>query len=427
MKSLKIFVLLSVLQSMVYSQSGWFQQNSGTNKIMNSCFFLNDFTGYVVGDLGVILKTTNGGTNWNNIYNQVIYDAISVSFLNNNTGWIYIENNTNLDSTFVLKTINAGISWNKFFVDTNDATLWFADFQFLNENTGYLANFISLKKTTNGGLNWFISFNQSSSGVFFINNFTGWTGGFGTGIYKTTDEGVTWIQQIGPLYHQYGTDIHFLNAQTGFFIHGYFGDYGYLYTTANSGINWNQYNLPYKVTSITFANENTGYMLAVYEFGANQYISKTTNRGLNWIIHNINAPKYHFLKEVFFSSVNTGWAVGDSGYIYKTTNGGVTIGIQPIGNQIPSKFSLSQNYPNPFNPVTKIRFDIPANVKSQKSNVKLVVYNMLGEEVEILVNEELQPGTYEADFDGSNLPSGIYFYRLQAGDYTETKKMVLLK
>ncbi len=102
-------------------------------------------------------------------------------------------------------------------------------------------------------------------------------------------------------------------------------------------------------------------------------------------------------------------------------------GIKQIGTEIPKQYSLEQNYPNPFNPKTIIRFDVTSNVKSQTSNVKLVVYDALGKEIAVLVNEQLQPGTYEVDFDGSNFASGLYYYKLIAGDFTETKKMVLIK
>jgi hypothetical protein len=83
---------------------------------------------------------------------------------------------------------------------------------------------------------------------------------------------------------------------------------------------------------------------------------------------------------------------------------------------------LSQNYPNPFNPQTKIKFAVP-----KASFIKLIIYDLLGREVTTLVNEELRPGTYEADWDGSNYSSGVHFYKIIAGDYTETKKMVLMK
>jgi hypothetical protein len=89
---------------------------------------------------------------------------------------------------------------------------------------------------------------------------------------------------------------------------------------------------------------------------------------------------------------------------------------------IPVVFSLDQNYPNPFNPVTSIKYSIP-----KQSAVKLLVYDVVGREVATLVNSTLQAGNYEAEFDGTNLASGVYFYRIEAGDFKDVKKMVLIK
>ena len=102
--------------------------------------------------------------------------------------------------------------------------------------------------------------------------------------------------------------------------------------------------------------------------------------------------------------------------------GGEIIGIQNISSEIPSSFSLSQNYPNPFNPVTNLEFGI-----SDLGFVSLEVYDVLGKEVAMLVNEKLSPGKYKVEFDGSGFSSGVYFYRLTAGDFTETKRMMLVK
>ena len=104
-----------------------------------------------------------------------------------------------------------------------------------------------------------------------------------------------------------------------------------------------------------------------------------------------------------------------------------TIGITNITTIIPDKFNLYQNYPNPFNPVTNIRFEIPSDVKRKTSDVKLTIYDIVGKEIVALVNEELNPGSYEVKFDGTNLPSGIYFYRLTTDDFSQTKKMFLIK
>jgi hypothetical protein len=114
---------------------------------------------------------------------------------------------------------------------------------------------------------------------------------------------------------------------------------------------------------------------------------------------------------------------------------GFTIGINKISNEVPTSYSLYQNYPNPFNPVTKIKFQIPSDVKrktlqrdgGQASDVKLIIYNILGKEIQTLVNEKLNPGIYEVTFDGSKLPSGVFFYQLRVGDFVDTKKLILLK
>jgi len=98
------------------------------------------------------------------------------------------------------------------------------------------------------------------------------------------------------------------------------------------------------------------------------------------------------------------------------------IGITPISNQVPKNFNLSQNYPNPFNPTTKIHFETVSLGK-----VSLKIYDILGREVSTLVNEELNPGTYEVNWDAGNFASGIYLYKLSADDFIQVKKMVLVK
>ncbi len=94
---------------------------------------------------------------------------------------------------------------------------------------------------------------------------------------------------------------------------------------------------------------------------------------------------------------------------------------------VPGQFSLSQNYPNPFNPTTVIRYRITSNVRGQTSDVKLVVYNILGNEVKTLVNEKQTAGSYSVEFNAANLASGIYFYKLETGEYSQSKRMILLK
>lgn len=101
------------------------------------------------------------------------------------------------------------------------------------------------------------------------------------------------------------------------------------------------------------------------------------------------------------------------------------VGVVQQNTNVPEVFSLSQNYPNPFNPMTKIKFDVPDNGGMQK--VKMTVYNSLGAEVATLVNSDLSAGSYEVEFDARDFASGAYFYRMVSGEFTETKRMILLK
>jgi len=133
-----------------------------------------------------------------------------------------------------------------------------------------------------------------------------------------------------------------------------------------------------------------------------------------------------------------GYATGQRVYKFTTE----PIGIKPISSEVPKQFSLEQNYPNPFNPETKIRFEIPPFAKGGPGGfIQLKIYNALGQEIITLVNEQLHAGIYEVNWDASNYPSGVYYYRLVVGDnlpgqlgtnnggtiFSQTKKLVLLK
>ena len=125
---------------------------------------------------------------------------------------------------------------------------------------------------------------------------------------------------------------------------------------------------------------------------------------------------------VFFLDSLYGW-IGSGNPIAHTTNGGGTITSIISGSTEAQKdYRLYQNYPNPFNSTSNLKFEIV-----NSGHVKIIVYDVQGREVQTLVNETLKPGTYETTFDGSTLNSGVYFYKLIADGFTETKKMLLLK
>ncbi|MBK8983689.1 MAG: T9SS type A sorting domain-containing protein [Ignavibacteria bacterium] len=116
-----------------------------------------------------------------------------------------------------------------------------------------------------------------------------------------------------------------------------------------------------------------------------------------------------------------------SGTDFSVVKFSVITNVLSVSNETPSAYSLSQNYPNPFNPSTKIRFDIMNDDRTGAHDVRLSVYDILGKQAAVLVNEKLSAGSYEAEFDASDLSGGIYFYRLETAEFTDTKSMLLLK
>jgi hypothetical protein len=194
---------------------------------------------------------------------------------------------------------------------------------------------------------------------------------------------------------------------------------GVIIRTTDGGITWNSQssNTFNTLTDISFANQNLG--IAV---GWSGTIIKTTDAGLNWDIQNSGTNNY--LWGVSYIDSIHATSVGYQGTILNTKKGGLNF-IEEENNSIQlKKFLLEQNYPNPFNPSTSIQYAI-----SSAQFVTLKVYDLLGREVATLVNEEKTAGSYNVEFRMQNLElsSGIYFYKLQAGDFVETKKMILLK
>jgi hypothetical protein len=149
-------------------------------------------------------------------------------------------------------------------------------------------------------------------------------------------------------------------------------------------------------------------------------ILRTSDGGNTWLKQ--SNPSTSSLRSVWFTDANNGTAVGDYGTLLRTTNGGVTFIGKDNNITNPKEFILSQNYPNPFNPNTTINYSLP-----KQSNVKIKVYNILGKEILTLVNENKPQGNYSVEFNANNLSSGVYFYILSTGQFTQVKKMILIK
>jgi hypothetical protein len=194
----------------------------------------------------------------------------------------------------------------------------------------------------------------------------------------------------------------------------YAGTGSNIYRTTNDGINWNIILTTNKsVRSIITYND----IIFAGTEGNGIYISKNNdtvwtqkNEGLNTL-----KIKSLCIKDDYIFAGTLGTSVWKRSLLD-------IISVRNISTNIPGNYFLYQNYPNPFNPTTIIKYQI------QKSNfVELKVFDILGKSIASLVNEKQSPGTYEVQFNASNLPSGIYFYKLIAGDFVQIKKMVLLK
>jgi photosystem II stability/assembly factor-like uncharacterized protein len=252
-------------------------------------------------------------------------------------------------------------------------------------------------RTTNGGKNWIeqksgtacalygVSFTDANSGTAVGDGWNYTSGENESVILRTTDGGKHWIKQLSEVNLQLN-DVCFTDANNGTVV-------GY----GSNGVNWG------------------GIIL------------RTIDAGKNWIRQPIKTNSG--LSGVWFTDTNNGTVVGDGGTILRTTNGGVTFVEEEKIYEIPTDYVLFQNYPNPFNPSTKIKYSIPASLNPSKGGtfVTLRIYDLLGREIETLVNEEKQAGTYEVTWSATELPSGVYFYQIKTGNFIETKKMVLIR
>jgi len=427
MKNNTLLILIVILiVNTGYGQlvpEGWFQQTSNLSSTLNSVYFIDSYTGWSAGDNGVILSTTNGGEIWENQKSSVFNNLNNLIFTSPDTG--YVIGTTG----FILKSINAGLNWIQLSSGTfNDLT----SSSFVNNSTGYICGLNNtILKTTNGGTNWnSISFEDSVDyySIYFINNSTGWLSSvkrFSTVydtayILKTIDGGANWFAQHSRMNDAVpNLSLQFTDSLNGWCtwqIPALSGSE--ILKTTDGGNNWISYGGFFTGDHyyLYFVNNQIGWCA-----GRSNNIFRTENGGVNWIRSNSFGASFSY-ESIYFIDTITGWTVGSNGIILKTTTGGVLTNFSNISSEIPEKFSLSQNYPNPFNPRTVISYELRVT-----SFAKLIVYDVLGNEVATLVNDKQSAGTYSVEFDGSGFASGVYFYKLEAGEFSETKRMVLLK
>ncbi len=261
-------------------------------------------------------------------------------------------------------------------------------------------------------------------------------------ILKSSNEGDYWISQKTPTTQRLNS-ISFFNNEKGFAV----GDSGTILYTSNGGIS-PQNNPPWAFHLVKPINEDSIYslpksigftwqraididsdivrytlLLSADTCSTWKSYGPTTDTTLQ-----VQWPDDMPTVEKYFWAVIANDEISATPSLDVFSFNIITIAdVEELNNNTPNKFSLFQNYPNPFNPNTTIKYTIPFVETHRNASVQLKIYDILGREVVTLVNERKSPGEYEVQFNGSNFPSGVYFYKLQAGSFSDTKKFVLLK
>lgn len=318
-----IFVNLFFINQNLYSQLGWYFQNSGVNQTLTCIRFLNGNTAWAVGWYSSILRTTNGGVNWVAVPSGTSSSFQNTFFVNVNTGWVVGLNGT------IIKTTNAGANW---FSQSSGVSNLLMYTHFYNAETGWIAGAGgTILKTTNGGNNWVSKSAGTSTNlncIYFINATTGFVDGDNGTIRKTTNGGENWFNITTPL--TYNLDkFFFINDNTGWVT----GINGTVLKTTNGGNNWLfTYTGVYCwITAVHFFDIYTGYACGGdYNIQTSGIILKTINGGINWTL--TTHPTIPWMSFISFISPDTGWCVGQNGTIMKTVDGGLAIPAAPILN-----------------------------------------------------------------------------------------------
>lgn len=411
-------------------------------KRFDDIYFINSQTGWVIkgdryyvnNDTGSVYRTTNGGNNWVVVNNQIRNYLRCTGFFNENIGIIGAIGDT-LHTLY--RTTDGGFTWADIMPSIQGtAPGGICGISIVNSNIAYAcgryycpANVI---KTTNAGLNW-ISLPVDTSLVRLLVDCHFWSadsgfvvGGYSTNntnslsrsvILFTSNGGANWVRVYqSSRINEWCWKIQFVNRQLGFTSIERYTYPTFILKTTNGGMNWLEISLPNNITNleaIGFVNEQTGWV-GGWGQSYNEPNYETTNGGISWHL----AGWGKNMNRIRFLSDTLAFAVGTT--VYKFTS--EPIGIQQISAGIPSQYELFQNYPNPFNPVTQISFDL-----AEDGFISLKVYNVLGAEVTTLINKNIKAGSYSTVFEAALFSSGVYFYQLNAGGKSFTKKMVIIK
>lgn len=387
--------------------------------------FTDDLHGWVVGNAGTIAVTKDGGHRWDAQYCPIQSDIIDIHMVTTKVGWALGQYRGDTPSdykTTLLRTINGGESWHvqKVFPELYHAL------GFASESRGVLAGEAGrILFTVDAGETWSPARIEAQDDArWSIRNVDFHSPTFGlamggqydaTGVmWKTVDGGEHWthLRVCGePVFASYAFDSENIIAVGGDL------DYGAgMVTTSRAGDSWDFTDLGIwgQAEAVTFRDAFEGWVPLGF---AGTYMV-TMDSGHTWTV--LSTPNGDPMYDAVFTNPDHGIMVGARGTVIGYVASGATAAPELgyfLGEQL-----LDQNTPNPFRPETKFAFRVPA-----KSAVSLKVYDSAGREVATIVNEEMLPGAYSRTFDGTQLASGVYYYRLTVGKHVETRKMVVLR
>ncbi|MCE1163993.1 MAG: T9SS type A sorting domain-containing protein [Bacteroidetes bacterium] len=438
MKSVYKTIFLSVILLLIsnaYSQQYWLSLNSPVAMDLRKGYFLDSLTGWVCGDSGLIMKTSNGGINWarqNSKLSQPVHD---IFFLNKRLGWALswdIYNPLPPYGTVILRTTDGGINWDTSRFVTENVYIRTVFFQ--DSLHGFMGgNFRNIMRTTDGGANWLDVYIDSMIVAYFpVNTFTFFSRDYGYAcggqmdfagvVWRTTDRGIHWSPNLvsaEPAWSVFFLDSMRIMCMTGDFEYG-----PSIVSSSNSGATWKYTYLGFFgfPSETAFRTKSEAWT----PLGFARKFIYSLDSGYTWTEY--ETPDSAEVNNVIFPDNKHGYAFCSGGKILKYNS--AVIGISNNETQNPEKFTLGQNYPNPFNPRTNISYELKT-----PSYVVLKVYDISGKEIRTLINGYQNRGKYNLSFSGDNLPTGVYFYEIAVRDLTgksnsfvkETKKMVLLK
>ncbi|MBT8379030.1 MAG: T9SS type A sorting domain-containing protein [Ignavibacteria bacterium] len=429
LQKLYYLVLLLLFSVNIFSQNYWEKIASPTSNDLNTLFFIDSLSGYVAGDSGLILYTSNGGGSWIQQQSNTNRNIIDLFFLNENLGWAVAWSEGIFPfSTFILKTMDGGNNWDASQF-RQDNVLMYAIY-FLDSLTGFTGgNPGAIFKTTDGGVNWDSTEIANAPFAYFPIlkfNFFNDDYGFACGgahdiagiTWKTTNGGDFW-EPIDTAYTPPDElwDIYFIDSANVIAAGGDPELFGVgLLRSTDAGATWSydELGLIGMARAISFRTDYECWSPVPIP----ESIIESKDTGRTWIFY--TAPENTSIYDLVFTDSLTGYGVGEQGAIIKYKYP-IVPSVTNETTTLSKSFNLYQNFPNPFNPTTTIQYFIPVN-----GFVSLTVYDVLGNEIEMLVNNFQTSGNYEVNWNAAELPSGIYYYKLEVGNFTASKKMLLL-